>query len=143
MGATDTLIDTMTGAAPPASSPPGSFQDAVQTAVARAKAAVPVAEYRIDTAAVGMMGLGDLGVGRAPVHVEFERQRSPAGDQRPQLGGLAAHCTVGASVDSLDAIAFSVTVVPEPSMIGSLVLSVAAGLITRRAATRRREAAVR
>ena len=51
MGATDTLIDTMTGAAPPASYPPGSFQDAVQTAVARAKAAVPAAERRIDTAA--------------------------------------------------------------------------------------------
>jgi len=41
----------MTGAAPPASYPPGSFQDAVQTAVARAKAAVPAAERRIDTAA--------------------------------------------------------------------------------------------
>jgi hypothetical protein len=51
MGVTDTLIDTMTGAAPPASYPPGSFQDAVQAAVARAKAAVPAAEYRIDTAA--------------------------------------------------------------------------------------------
>ena len=51
MGATDTLIDTMTGAAPPASCPPGNFQAAVQAAVARAKAALPAAEYRIDTAA--------------------------------------------------------------------------------------------
>jgi hypothetical protein len=51
MGATDTLTETMTGAAPPASCPPGSFQDAVLAAVARAKAAVPAAESRIDTAA--------------------------------------------------------------------------------------------
>ena len=51
MGATDTLTATMTGAAPPAACPPGSFQEAVLAAVARAKAAVPVAESRIDTAA--------------------------------------------------------------------------------------------
>src|ERR671932_1703111 len=51
MGATDTLIDTMTRAAPPVSCPPGSFQDAVQAAVARAKAALPAAERRIDAAA--------------------------------------------------------------------------------------------
>ena len=51
MGATDTLTETMTGAAPPAACPPGSFQEAVLAAVARAKAAVPAAESRIDTAA--------------------------------------------------------------------------------------------
>src|ERR687888_1017588 len=51
MIATDTLIDTMAGAAPPASCTPESFQDAVLAAVARAKAAVPAAESRIDTAA--------------------------------------------------------------------------------------------
>src|SRR5206468_7614636 len=47
----DTLTDTMTGAAPPASCPPESFQEAVLAAVARAKAALPAAESRIDTAA--------------------------------------------------------------------------------------------
>src|ERR671923_2077827 len=51
MRATDTLIDTMAGAAPPASCPPESFQAAVLAAVARAKVAVPAAESRIDTAA--------------------------------------------------------------------------------------------
>jgi hypothetical protein len=48
---TDTLIDTMAGAAPPAYCTPESFQEAVLAAVARAKAAVPAAERRIDTAA--------------------------------------------------------------------------------------------
>ena len=51
MIATDTLIDTMAGAAPSASCTPESFQAAVLAAVARAKAAVPAAERRIDTAA--------------------------------------------------------------------------------------------
>ena len=51
MIATDTLIDTMAGAAPPASCIPESFQEAVLAAVARAKAALPAAESRIDTAA--------------------------------------------------------------------------------------------
>src|SRR5215216_4396761 len=51
MVAQDALADTMTGASPPASCPPGSFQGAVLEAVARAKAAVPAAESRIDTAA--------------------------------------------------------------------------------------------
>src|ERR687888_240654 len=35
MGATETLTETMTGAAPPAACPPGSFQAAVLAAVAR------------------------------------------------------------------------------------------------------------
>jgi hypothetical protein len=47
----ETLTDTMTGAAPPASCAQGRFQEAVLAAVARAKAAVPAAERRIDTAA--------------------------------------------------------------------------------------------
>jgi hypothetical protein len=51
MVAKETLTETMTGAAPPASRAQGSFQEAVLTAVARAKAAVPAAEHRIDTAA--------------------------------------------------------------------------------------------
>ena len=51
MGATDTLTETMTGAAPPAACPQGRFQEAVLAATARAKAAVPAAEPRIDTAA--------------------------------------------------------------------------------------------
>src|SRR5205814_10294034 len=38
-------------ALPISACPPGSFQEAVLAAVARAKAAVPVAESRIDTAA--------------------------------------------------------------------------------------------
>ena len=48
MVAKDTLTDMMTGAASRAQ---GSFQEAVLAAVARAKAAVPAAECRIDTAA--------------------------------------------------------------------------------------------
>jgi hypothetical protein len=50
MVAKETLTDTMTGAAPPASCAQGRFQEAVLAAVARAKAAVPAAEHRIDTA---------------------------------------------------------------------------------------------
>ena len=44
MGATDTLIDTMTGAAPPPI--PGSFQDAVQP-LSRGPAAVPAADVAL------------------------------------------------------------------------------------------------
>jgi hypothetical protein len=51
MVAQDALADTMTGGSPPAARAQGSFQDAVLAAVARAKAAVPAAESRIDTAA--------------------------------------------------------------------------------------------
>jgi hypothetical protein len=51
MVAKDTLTDTMTGAAPPASCAYGSFQEAVLAAAARAKVALPAAESRIDTAA--------------------------------------------------------------------------------------------
>jgi hypothetical protein len=51
MVAQDALADTMTDGTPPASRTQGSFQDAVLKAVARAKAALPAAESRIDTAA--------------------------------------------------------------------------------------------
>ena len=51
MVAKDTVTDTMTGGTPPTSRAQGSFQEAVLAAVARAKAAVPAAESRIDTAA--------------------------------------------------------------------------------------------
>jgi len=51
MVAKDALTDTMTGGTPPASCTPGSFQEAVRAATARAKAALPAAESRIDSAA--------------------------------------------------------------------------------------------